>query len=145
MNNGGQLGISEGQVSSDAVSEEPKSAEDQHEVIMLSPNQAKKEGNQAEIYVVKSDVVITEMLNVPMTTSSLEANTSAPLQAHDSQTNHLVSSSVTEVTNEVIVMAQAVHNTTQAMESITQDQKPNNGAEEPVYVSKTKSGVTKNP
>ena len=72
MNNGGQLGISEGQVCSDAVSEEPKSADDQHEVIMLSPNQAKKEGNQAEIYVVKSDVVITEMLNVPMTTSSLE-------------------------------------------------------------------------
>ena len=76
------MGISEGQVSRDAVSEEPKSAEDQHEVIMLSPNQAKKEGNQAEIYVVKSDVVITEMLNVPMTTSSLEANISAPLQAH---------------------------------------------------------------
>ena len=143
MNNGGQLGISEGQVGSDAVSEEPKSAEDQHEVIMLSPNQAKKEGNQAEIYVVKSDVVITEMLNVPMTTSSLEANTSAPLQAHDSQTNHLVSPSVTEVTNEVIVMAQAVHNTTQAMESITDDEKPKNGAEEPVYVSKTKSGVPK--
>ena len=43
MNNGGLLGFSEGQVGSDAVSEEPQSAEDQHEVIMLSPNQAKKE------------------------------------------------------------------------------------------------------
>ena len=140
-----QVGISEGQVSSDVVSEEPKSAEDQHAVIMLFSNQAEEEGGQRNISVLEGDVVITEILNVPISISSLEANASFALQTFDSQTNHLVPSSVSEVTNEVIVMAQAVQNTTQAMESITGHEKPNNSGEEPVYVLKTKSGVTKIP
>ena len=85
------------------------------------PNRRRKRGGggAGKHICGEGGMVITEMLNVPMSTSSLEANTSAALQALDSQINHLVSSSVSEVTNEVIVMEQAVQNITQAMESIT--------------------------
>ena len=109
------------------------------------PTRQRRGGGQRNISVLEGDVVITEILNVPISTSSLEANASFALQTFDSQKNHLVPSSVSEVTNEVIVMAQAVQNTTQAMESITGHEKPNNSGEEPVYVLKTKSGVTKIP
>ena len=135
------MGNSEGQVSSDVVSEEPKSDKDQHEVIMPFSSQAKKDKERGKTYVMESDVVITEMLNVPMPTSSLEANASAAVQPLDSQTNHLVSSSVSEVTDKLIVMTQAVQNTTQAMELIIEDEKPIYSAEEPVHVLKTKYEV----
>ena len=158
-----QVGISEGEMSTDVVAEEPKSAEDQLEVITLSSNQAKDEGEQGEMSVVEDDAVVTtEVVTVPMSTSSLAADAAAALQALASQTSdmtapeaiahiqqvlqvpyHVVSSLVSEVAHEVIVMAQAVQNTTQAMESMIEDEQPNDSAEETVDVLKTKSGVPK--
>ena len=65
-----QMAISEGQVSSLLVAEETKSAEDQLEVITLSSNKAKEEGEQGETSVVEGEAVNTEVVTVSMLTSS---------------------------------------------------------------------------
>ena len=99
----------------------------------------------------------TEMMTVPISTSSLKADVAVAHQAFASHTSnmtappkaithiqqlfqipyHVLSSLIHEVIHEVIFIARAVKNTTPAMESMIGDDQPNESSEEMVNMLKT--------
>ena len=156
------MGIAEGQVSSFVFAEEPESAEDKPEMITLSSNKVKEDGELGETSMVEGDAVNTVVVTVPMSTSSLAAGFTAAFQSPASCTGNMtapeaianiqqllkdqyyvVSSIIGEAAHEVILIAQSMKNTAQAMESMTEDDQTNDTAEEMVNMWKTKSGLPK--
>ncbi len=146
-------------------SAESKASEEQAEIITLSSNQIPEDQGEAAAPV--AEPVVAEGEIVPSTSSStVDAAAAAALQALASQTSgmstpdaiahlqqmlqvpsHLVSSLVNEVASEVIVMAQAVQNSAQAIESLMDEDQADQGTESGEdgidEIKKTKSGMLK--